>query len=95
MAHQLDNSRHTGAQIGHRQRLGLVEYKDAASHIVQFPAAGRAVGVQRLKKLHRRRHHHRHVPIFGGERLSIFRRAVPFPRGILRSRMMLQHIFRP
>ena len=71
---QLPNGRDTGAQIGHGQGLCLIENDHAFGNVVQLPAAGAAVRVQRLKKLHSRGDDDRGVPVLGGQRLAVFLR---------------------
>ena len=63
---QLRDGVDAGLQIGQGEHLGLVEDHHAVGDIVELATGGGAVIVQRLKKLHRRGHHDRHIPVLGG-----------------------------
>ena len=92
---QLSNGRDTGAQIGHGQGLRLIKNDHAFGNIVQLPAAGAAVRVQRLKKLHSRGDDDRGVPVLGGQRLAVFlrRKRALLLQLVAGARIVCQYIF--
>ena len=74
------------------QHLGLIKNNDAVGQIVELPALGGAAGVDGFKQLHRRGHHHRHVPVLRGQSPACFlrRRAVREVEGHIG--VVLQHV---
>lgn len=75
-----------------RQHLGLVENDDAVCQIVELAAAGGAVCIERFKQLHRRRHHDRYVPIFGGQRAAHLLRRCAVREVKLHAAVVLEHV---
>ena len=84
--------RNARPQMRQRQHLRLVKNDDAVCQIVELAAAGRTVCVERLEQLHRRRHHDRHVPVFGGQCAAhlLRRRAVGEVK--LHAAVVLEHV---
>ena len=66
MLNQLGDGVDAGPQAGEGEQLGLVEENDASGQVVELAALGGAVGIEGFKELHRRGHHHGHVPVLRG-----------------------------
>ena len=95
MLNQLGDGVDAWPQAGKGEQLGLVEEDDASSQIVELAALGGAVGIEGFKELHRRGHHHGHVPVLRG--LGQADRfwsglGVDFIGGV---GVVLQHVLRP
>ena len=94
MLHQLADGRDARHQERHRDRLRLIEDDDAVCDVVQFSAFRCFRRVQRFKKLYRRRHDHRRIPVFAGQPLAV---SLGRFLAVIRKfdlTVMLQHVFR-
>ena len=95
MLNQLGDGVDAWPQAGKGEQLGLVEENDASGQVVELAALGGAVGIEGFKELHRRGHHHGHVPVLRG--LGQADRfwsglGVDFIGGV---GVVLQHVLRP
>ena len=86
------HGRHAGPQMRKRQHLRFVEDDNAVRKVMELAALRRAVCVQRFEKLHRRGHHHRHIPVFRGQRAARLLRRSPVGQVELHAGVVLEHI---
>ena len=94
MLHQLADCRYARNQIRKRQHLRFVKNNHAVGNVVQLSAFRCSRRIKRFKKLHRRRNHHRRIPVFARQPFPIsLRRFLAVIRN-LDLTVMLQHVFR-
>ena len=61
---QLADGVDTGPYVIQWQQLRFVKYDYAVCDVMQFPALGRLIGIQRFEELYSCRNDDRHVPVF-------------------------------
>ena len=95
MRRQVRNGADAGLQMTAWQHLGLIENNHAVGNIVELPALGRSIGVERFKELHRCGDNHRRVPVLAGQALKEIGPACLFLLIQADAAVVLHHIVLP